>query len=170
MLRVVGGAGSNCAGITRRNFVQAGVLGLGGLALGDLLRLQSASAASPVKDASVILFWLSGGPGHMEMWDPKPDAVAQFRGPFGTVCTSVPGIQFGELLPEQARLMDRLAILRSVKHGTGDHTKANHWMLTGFEGPNFNAPDFQRQRRPSMGSAVARGPVENGQPIRELLR
>ncbi len=156
MLRIVGGTGSNCAGITRRNFVQAGVLGLGGLALGDFLRLQSVRAASPAKDASVILFWLSGGPGHMETWDPKPDAVAQFRGPFGTVRTSVPGIQFGELLPEQARLMDHLAILRSVKHGTGDHTKANHWMLTGFEGPNFNAPDFQTQRRPSMGSAVAR--------------
>jgi hypothetical protein len=156
MLRVVGGAGSDCAGITRRSFVQAGVLGLGGLALGDCFRLQAAPMAAPVRDASVILFWLSGGPGHMETWDPKPDAVAQFRGPFGAIRTSVPGVQFGELLPRQARLMDRLAVLRSVNHGTGDHTKANHWMLTGFAGPAFNAADFRVQRRPSMGSAVAK--------------
>jgi Protein of unknown function (DUF1501) len=166
MLRVVGGAASDCAGITRRNFVQAGLVGLGGLGLGDLFRLQAAPSAVRSKEASVILFWLSGGPGHMETWDPKPDAVAQFRGPFGAIRTAVPGIQFGELLPEQARLMDRLAVLRSVNHGTGDHTKANHWMLTGFEGPAFNAADFQVQRRPSMGAAVAklRGPNRPGLP------
>ena len=52
--------------------------------------------------------------------------------------------------------MHKLAVLRSVKHGSGDHTKANHWMLTGFEGPAFNVPDFKVQRRPSMGSAVSR--------------
>jgi hypothetical protein len=58
-------------------------------------------------------------------------------------------------MPEQAKRMDRLAILRSVNHGTGDHTKANHWMLTGYEGPAFNAPDNTIQKRPAMGSAVA---------------
>ena len=77
----------------------------------------------------------------METWDPKPDAPSGFRGPFGAIATSVPGVHFGELLPEQARRMDRLAILRTVNHGTGDHTKGNHWMLTGYEGPAFNAPD-----------------------------
>jgi hypothetical protein len=92
----------------------------------------------------------------METWDPKPDAPGGFRGPFGAIPTSVPGVHFGELLPEQARRMDRLAILRSVNHGTGDHTKGNHWMLTGYEGPAFNAPDNTVQRRPSIGSAVAR--------------
>src|SRR5579885_1350522 len=142
MWRVVGGTGSNCAGVTRRTFVQAGLAGLGGLALGDLFRLRAAPTGARARDTSVILFWLSGGPGHMETWDPKPDAVAQFRGPFGAIRTSVPGVQFGELLPEQARLMDRLAVLRTVNHGTGDQTKANHWMLTGFEGPAFNAADF----------------------------
>ncbi len=156
MLRIVGGSASDCSGITRRNFVQAGLLGIGGLALGDLFRLQAAPAAAAHRDSSVILFWLSGGPGHMETWDPKPNAVAQFRGPFGSISTSVPGVKFGELLPEQARIAHRLAILRSVHHGTGDHTKANHWMLTGFPGPDFNAADFRVQRRPSMGSAVAR--------------
>jgi hypothetical protein len=154
MLRIVGSAASDCEGITRRNFVQAGVLGMGGLLLGDILKLRAAQPAS--RNTCVILFWLSGGPGHMETWDPKPEAPDQFRGPFKAINTSVPGVQFGELLPAEAKLMDRLAILRSVNHGTGDHTKANHWMLTGFEGPDFNKPDFKKQRRPSMGSAVAK--------------
>jgi hypothetical protein len=65
-------------------------------------------------------------------------------------------VQFGELLPEQAKRSDKLAVVRTVHHGTGDHTKGNHWMLTGYEGPAFNAPDNQVQRRPAMGSAVAR--------------
>ncbi len=104
-----------------------------------------------VSKRSVILFWLSGGPGHMETWDPKPDAPRGFRGPFGAIPTSVPGVHFGELLPEQARRMDRLAILRTVNHGTGDHTKGNHWMLTGYEGPGLQRRDNEVQRRPAMG-------------------
>src|SRR5579859_1059868 len=124
MLTIVGDAASNCAGITRRNFVQAGLLGLGGLGLGDLLRLRSAQAGEARrKETCVILFWLSGGPGHMETWDPKPEALAAFRGPLGAIRTSVPGVQMGELLPRQARLMHKLALLRSVNHGSGDHTK-----------------------------------------------
>ncbi|HCA48858.1 MAG TPA: DUF1501 domain-containing protein, partial [Planctomycetaceae bacterium] len=145
--------------VSRRSFVQAGVLGMGGLNLAELLRLKAQatrpSSISPERKTSVILFWLSGGPGHMETWDPKPEAPAEFRGPFGATPTNVPGVQFGELMPQLAERMDKLAILRSVNHGSGDHTKANHWMLTGFEGPAFNAPDFREQRRPSMGSAVS---------------
>jgi hypothetical protein len=157
MIRIFGGGARDCDGVTRRSFLQAGVLGLGGLALPDLLRLRATGAASEQGlGRSVILFWLSGGPGHMETWDPKPEAPREFRGPFGAIATSLPGVHFGELLPEQARRMDRLAIIRTVNHGTGDHTKGNHWMLTGYEGPAFNAPDNEVQRRPSIGSAVAR--------------
>jgi hypothetical protein len=163
MLRISGSGARDCDGVTRRSFVQAGVLGLGGLAWPDLLRMRASAAAmpaaGPVRECagkSVILFWLSGGPGHMETWDPKPEAPSQFRGPFGAIPTSLPGVHFGELLPEEARLMDKLAIVRTVNHGSGDHTKGNHWMLTGFEGPAFNAPDNEVQRRPSIGSAVAR--------------
>src|SRR4051794_17252144 len=157
MLRIFGGSARDCDGLTRRSFLQVGALGIGGLALPDLWRLRAAGStngASP--ERAVILFWLSGGPGHMETWDPKPDSPSGFRGPFGAIATSVPGVRFGELLPEQAKRMDRLAILRTVNHGTGDHTKGNHWMLTGYEGPAFNAPDNTVQRRPSIGSAVAR--------------
>ncbi len=157
MFRVVGEAGRECTGLTRRSFVQAGILGLGGLVLPDFLRLRAAAAPHPPgRDTAVILFWLSGGPGHMETWDPKPDAAAEYRGPFGAIPTRLPGVRFGELMPRQAALADRLAIVRTVQHGSGDHTKSNHWMLTGFEGPAFNAPDFRHQRRPSLGSAVAR--------------
>ncbi len=148
----------DCDGRTRRSFLRTGVIG--GLTLPQFLSLKaraSQSATSPVPaNRSVILFWLSGGPGHMETYDPKPDAPSGFRGPFGAIRTNMPGVHFGELMPEQARLMDKLAIVRTVRHGSGDHTKGNHWMLTGFEGPAFNAPDNTVQRRPAMGSVVAR--------------
>ena len=156
MFQVFGGGARDCDGVTRRSFLQAGALGVGGLALADLLRLRASGLASDAGRRSVILFWLSGGPGQMETWDPKPDAPSGFRGPMGSIATSLPGVRVGELMPETARLMDRVALIRSVNHGSGDHTKGNHWMLTGFEGPAFNAPDNQIQRRPAMGSAVAR--------------
>ncbi|MCC7422336.1 MAG: DUF1501 domain-containing protein [Planctomycetaceae bacterium] len=160
MLRVTGEGAFDCEGLSRRNFVQAGLLGLGGLTLPQFLAGEARAGVGQVspgrEGTSVILMWMSGGPGHHETWDPKPTAVAQFRGPFGAIQTSVPGVFFSETLPESARLMDKLAILRSVRHFSGDHTKGNHWMLTGFEGPDFNKPDNQIQRRPSIGSAVAR--------------
>lgn len=166
MLRIATGRrATDCDGVTRRGFLQAGALGVGGLALSDYLRLEAAGAVKR-SETRVILFWLSGGPGHMETWDPKPLAPAEFRGPFGAIPTAVPGIQFGELMPATAALMERLTVLRTVNHGSGDHTKGNHWMLTGFEGPAFNAPDNRIQRRPSMGSAAARlrGAIQPGMP------
>src|SRR5262245_22090173 len=116
MFRIIGSAGTDCTGLTRRSFVQAGILGVGGLTLGDFLQAKARAALTPdpssggrgENDTAVILFWLSGGPGHMETWDPKPDAPAQYRGPLGAIRSSVPGIQLGELLPNQARLMDHL--------------------------------------------------------------
>ncbi|MCA8990494.1 MAG: DUF1501 domain-containing protein [Planctomycetaceae bacterium] len=174
MFKVSGGATRDCEGLVRRSFVQAGVLGLAGLALPEFLQLKAQAAPNtlhprpPVtrNDTSVILIWMSGGPGHHETWDPKPDAVSQYRGPFGATATSVPGMQFSELCPEQAKIAEHLAVLRGVRHGSGDHTKGNHWMLTGFEGPDFNKPDNKIQRRPSLGSAAAalRGPVIPGMP------
>jgi Protein of unknown function (DUF1501) len=140
---------------SRRCFLQAGALGAGGLTLANLMQLQAQGTIRPAAAGSnVILFWLSGGPGHMETWDPKPEAPSEYRGPFGAIRTNVPGIQFGELMPGQARVADKLAVVRTVNHGTGDHTKGNHWMLTGFEGPAFNSPDNQQQLRPAIGSAV----------------
>lgn len=169
MWKVTGDAGSDCEGLTRRSFVEAGVLGLGGLSLGDYFALRSQAAMKTLSrrsETNVILIWMSGGPGHHETWDPKPSAVDQFRGPFGAIATNVPGILFSETCPEQAKIADKLAVIRSVNHGSGDHTKGNHWMLTGFEGPDFNKPDNTIQRRPALGSAVAhlRGPNVPGLP------
>lgn len=171
MFRVTGGATSDCEGLTRRSFVEAGVLGLGGLTLADLLACranaaESANAVDRSSETSVILIWMSGGPGHHETWDPKPNAVSEYRGPFGAIATNVGGIQFSEMLPEQAKIADRLAVLRTVSHRSGDHTKGNHWMLTGFEGPDFNKPDNRVQRRPCMGSVAAalRGANRPGMP------
>ena len=142
--------------LSRRSFLQFGALGLGGLGLADYLQLQASGAVNPAAaGANVILFWLSGGPGHMETWDPKPDAPDQYKGPFGAISTALSGVQFCQLMPEHARIADKLAIVRTVNHGSGDHTKGNHWMLTGFEGPAFNAPDNKVQRRPAIGSAVS---------------
>ena len=157
MLRVTSNTIDDSRQFPRRTFLQAGALGLGGLTLSELLRLRAeGAAAGRATDTSVILLWLSGGPGHMETWDPKPQAPAEYRGPLKSIDTSIPGIQFSELMPEEARLMEHLAVLRTVNHGSGDHTKGNHWMLTGFEGPAFNAPDNTLQRRPALGSAVAK--------------
>lgn len=167
MFRITAEKAKSCDGITRRSFVQAGMLGLGGLGLADYSRLEAAGVVrEDKKENSVVLFWLSGGPGHMETWDPKPLAPKEYRGPFGAISTSVPGMQLGELMPAQAEIAEHLALLRTVNHGSGDHTKGNHWMLTGFEGPAFNAPDNRRQRRPSMGSAVShlRGANRPGMP------
>ena len=160
MFRVTGSAGSGGKDITRRSFVEAGVLGVGGLSLAQFMSMRAGAAnsttvASRKTDTSVILIWMSGGPGHHETWDPKPNAVSQYRGPFGAISTSVSGIQFSEMLPEQAKIADRISVLRTVRHFSGDHTKGNHWMLTGFEGPDFNKPDNTIQRRPSMGSVAS---------------
>jgi len=170
MIRISGGGSRHCDGVTRRSFVQAGALGVGGLLLPDFLRIREAQAAglgTPAlrRDTAVILIWCSGGPGHMETWDPKPEAPREWRGPFGAISTNVDGIRFGELMPEQAKIADRLAVVRAVRHGTGDHTKGNHWMLTGYEGPNFNDVVLD-QRAPAMGSVTAalRGPNGPGLP------
>ncbi|MBM81074.1 MAG: hypothetical protein CMJ78_10830 [Planctomycetaceae bacterium] len=176
MFRVTGKSSIDCEGITRRNFVEAGVLGFGGLTLSDFIAAKARAASNsasyprsvvnPESDTNVILIWMSGGPGHHETWDPKPDAVSQFRGPFGAISTNVPGTQFSEMIPEQAKIADRISVIRSVRHKSGDHTKGNHWMLTGFEGPDFNKPDFRVQRRPSLGSATSAlvGPRKSGMP------
>lgn len=146
----------DCDGRTRRSFLKTGVIG--GLSLSHFLRLKASAAALTPEPTtkSVVLFWCSGGPGHMETYDPKPDAPDGFRGPFGAIPTALSGVHFGELMPYQARIADQMTIVRTVNHGSGDHTKGNHWMLTGFEGPAFNAPDNTVQRRPAMGSVVAR--------------
>jgi hypothetical protein len=138
-------------GFSRRDFLRAGVLGLSGLTLADVLRAKAEGAA--VRDLSVILVWLDGGPPQHETYDPKPDAPAEFRGPLKPMGTCVPGIQVSELLPYHARMMDKMSVIRSMHHNNGDHFAAAHWMLTGYLGSNAAslAPQY-----PSAASIIAK--------------
>src|SRR6516164_3970388 len=104
MLTIPGSLVRTCDGVSRRNFLRVGALGVGGLTLADLLRARSAAADQGVstKDTAVILLWLAGGPSHIDMYDLKPQAPAEFRGEFREIDTSVSGIRISEHLPLQA--------------------------------------------------------------------
>lgn len=164
MLDILGDEYSRCDGVTRRSLLKAGVLGLTGLTLGDALRTRAARAASgtAVKDTSVILIWKGGGPSHIDMWDLKPDAPAEFRGDFQPIRTVVPGIDVGEHLPLSAQQMDKFSIVRSVTHPDAGHESASHYLLTGYRPTN----DIPAQEMPSYGSIAARqrGPRRPGLP------
>src|SRR5437879_9672334 len=110
----------HCQGLGRREFLKVGSLGfLGGLSLPALLqsRAQAAAAGRVVKDKSVVLLFLSGGPSHIEFFDPKMDAPAEIRSINGEVQTDLPGITFGASFPKLARMTDKLAIVRSYASG-----------------------------------------------------
>src|SRR3989442_48636 len=137
MLRIdAGDAGRYCDGLTRRHFVKIGVAGMASVALSDVLRAKEASVQKgiPRKDTSVILIWLDGGPSHMDLYDLKPEAPAEYRGIWKPIKTNVSGIEISELFPLQARVADKFSIVRSLHHGTGDHFTAAHYMLTGRGG------------------------------------
>lgn len=146
---------------TRRGVLRAGFFGLAGASLADLLRASDVSASA--SDKSVILVWLDGGPSQLESYDPKPDAPAEYRGPFGAIATNVPGVHLSELLAGQCKLMDKMALVRTVHHDNADHFAAAHWMLTGHFGST--AADLA-QKYPSVGSCVARvrGPRQPSMP------
>ncbi len=167
MLRISGRVSRRCDGIHRRDFLQVGALGLGGLTLADILAARAAAASNgsvaPGRARSVILYWLDGGPTHMETYDPKPEAPAEYRGPFSAIDTVAPGIQLSELLVAQAKHMDKVSLLRSVHHNNGDHFAAGHWMLTGYHGSTAASLDPQY---PSFTSVIGklRGAKEAGLP------
>lgn len=144
-----------CDRISRRSLLQVGALGVGGLSLADALRSRAvaAEAGQPARDNAVILFWLEGGPSHMDMYDLKPASPAEYRGVFRPIETNVPGIQLTELFPEQAKVMDKLTIIRSISHPAGDHISGPHHMLTGFVGSSVRQPS---PMYPSVGSLTAR--------------
>ncbi len=138
------------AGVNRRNFLGLGASFLG-LGLADVLRLRAASAVQSNK--SLIVFWTHGGISQQDTYDLKPDAPAEFRGMYRPIATRVPGIQITQRFPRQARVMDRLSIVRSVNHQNAIHAPSAHWMQTGYFGPTLarNAP-----QKPSFGSVIAR--------------
>lgn len=145
--------------IDRRGFLQAGMLGITGLSLPGLLRLQAQAAQGSTavdRTKSVIILWMRGGPSQHDMWDPKPDAPAEIRGEFKPIATKVPGIQITELLPLTARLMDRWSIVRSLAHrpqdGNVGHGDGDQICFTGYPAGR----DGQVNVMPSCGSYVLR--------------
>jgi hypothetical protein len=150
-----GSASRNCSGVTRRAALKVGFLGAAaaGLTLPDYLRAKNTQPTSGSSEKSVILIWLDGGPSQLETFDPKPDAPAEFRGPFGVVKTHTPGVFVSELMPGVAARFSKLALVRSLHHDNGDHFAAAHWMTTGrFGSTSINLP----QKFPSVGSYVSR--------------
>jgi hypothetical protein len=129
---------------------------LAGLSLPELLRgrAEAASRGRPVRKTAVILFWLSGGPSHIDMWDPKPNAPREVRGPFRPIATKVPGIQVCEHLPLQARIMDKLTLLRSVDCQASNHTPIT--MQAGNALARRTNDGKDGGGYPSMGSIVAK--------------
>jgi hypothetical protein len=137
MFRIYSGSTQKyCDGLSRRHFVQLGVAGMASAGLADVWRAQEASAAQGAtkKDTSVILMWLDGGPSHMDLYDMKPQAPAEYRGIWQPIPTNVPGIEITELFPRQAKIADKFSIVRSLHHDTGDHFAGGHWMLTSRGG------------------------------------
>ena len=140
--------------LTRRHWLQIGAPLLG-LTLADFLRLEARSAESGHSKSgkSLIVFWTDGGLSQQDSYDVKPDAPVEYRGMYQPIGTSVPGVVLSEKLPFQARVMDRLSIVRSVHHENGIHAPSAHWMQTGYFGPTLARNAAQQ---PSFGSVIAR--------------
>ena len=154
MLTVLGPAGRACDGVSRRAILRAGGLSM----FGGLLATTSAGqAANSAKHAarvkSVILIDLFGGPSHIDMLDPKPDAPAEIRGEFASIATSVPGLPICEHLPRLAEWMNRVALIRTISHPYNSHNP--YGVMTGFTGGNDREDYFSRPTDyPSMGSVA----------------
>ncbi|MCS6849566.1 MAG: DUF1501 domain-containing protein [Gemmataceae bacterium] len=146
MFTIWGASQRYCDGISRRNFLKIGAFGTG-LTLAGMLR--SRALANPGKSQkSAIMIYLPGGPSHMDMYDLKPEAPAEFRGEFKPIPTNVPGIQICELMPRQARIFDKLAVVRSLM-SVDEHSDS--LVMTGYsENTNRTAG------HPSFGAVVSK--------------
>lgn len=147
-----------CDGTSRRSFLKAGALGLGGLTVADVLRLRAA-AGSPdsAPKTSVIFIELAGGPTQFETYDPKPHAPQEYRGPLSSVATSISGEHFCDLLPRQATMLDKLTVIRSIHHAKNSHDPSSHLTQTGYY---KTGPKGGPTQMPSFGSVIGkvRGP------------
>jgi hypothetical protein len=158
----LGSAGRYCDGMNRRSFLKMGAAAFAGLGLPQIAKARE--EAGSTRNTSVILIWLDGGPGHMDMYDMKPDAPELYRGIWRPIRSRVPGFDVTELYPKQARITNLFSMVRSLHHDTGDHFAGGHRMLTtkdmGVSGVN------NMQRFPGIGAFVSRevGPRRRGMP------
>ncbi|MEW6306624.1 MAG: DUF1501 domain-containing protein [Verrucomicrobiota bacterium] len=153
MLTILGGKSRFCDGISRRNFLRIGALGLGGLTLPQLLQAEAKSGVRQSHKA-VIMIFLPGGPSHQDIFDLKMDAPAEVRGEFKPINTNVPGMQICEHLPRLAKLGDKISLIRSIVGATGDHYAFQ--CLTGHRHQNQPPGGW-----PCLGSVLSKlqGPV-----------
>ncbi len=176
MLSIPGLPGANCEGVSRRELIRVGGLGALGLSLGDILGLE-ALAAPPGpprldgfgKAKNVILVFLQGGPSHIDIWDPKPDAPSNIRSEFKSIKTSLPGAHLTEVMPHLAKVLDKTTLINSVSYtpvGLFNHTAAIYQMLTGYT-PDKVSPSGQLEPPapndfPTAGSQITKILKMNG--------
>ena len=152
MLTVWGRRQPFCDGVHRRNFLRIGAFGAG-LTLADQLRARAGQAPGDgrTRPKSVVMVYLPGGPSHIDTYDPKPDAPAEFRGEFAAIPTAVPGVRLSEHLPRTARMMDKLAVVRSL---VANDEHSDSYVMTGYtEQANRTATGGQH---PSIGAVVSK--------------
>jgi len=146
----------NCQWASRRDFLRVGALGMGSLTLSDMLRsrAQAATTGQSVKDKSVVWLWLGGGPTHVETFDPKMTAPAEYRSVTGEVKTNLPGVTLGGNFQKMAAVADKMAFVRSFAHTNSGHSGGTHYVMTGYD--NRLADNGAVADRPGVGSVVAR--------------
>lgn len=163
MFDFLGRTDRRCDHVARRSFLKVGFLGLGGLSLPDVLRRRATAEETAKKQTSVIFVELAGGPSHFETYDPKPDAPREYRGPLASIPTALTGVRFSELMTEQARIADRLAIVRSVQHSSSSHETSSHLVQTGYY---LRDKQNRENETPCAGAVAARvcGARKSGVP------
>jgi len=136
---------------SRSDFLRLGALGFGGLALPDILRLRAATPPTArTREKSVIFVYLFGGPSHVDTYDMKPDAPVEYRGEFKPTKTNVPGFDICELMPMQAKIADKLALVRNLTFNPNFHDPVE--LFSGFRKP----AEAGRAARPDFGSVVSK--------------
>lgn len=150
-----------CDRITRRRAIRIGSSGfLGGLTLPMWFRVEAEAATTqPAKAQSCIFIFLEGGPSTIDMWDLKPEAPIEIRGPYRQIATSVPGTFFGEHLPHCAAIADKFTVLRSHSHNDNGHKTGYHYVMTGYKASLADGDTIPIPNNilyPSIGSIVAR--------------
>ena len=157
MLNIPFGRVRFCDGVSRRNFLKVGTFSFGAasLTLADILRAEAAANGKQdlprTRHKALINIFLGGGPPHQDMWEIKTEAPAEIRGEFKPISTNVPGIQIGELLPLQAKMFDKLSVVRSAYHTNAGHGMGLQWMQTGYHA----TIEVNDNIYPSTGSVVA---------------
>lgn len=157
-------AGFHATPLSRRQMIKVGSLGLFGLTLPKLLQAEALKKGPKAKAKSVIFLFQWGGPSHIDMFDMKPNAPEQIRGPHKPISSNADGIQVSERLPRVSKIMDKVTLIRSVHHTMKNHSSAGYYALSGHEPPS----DDQRLRDslslfPAYGSVVdklAPGPAD----------